>query len=311
MPTTDAAAARAVLAALGTAGVDYALLHGGERLDGPGAMSDIDIVVRIPPRAVITQVRTELDGRGLAPVTVWPYDVGGTATVFIMDRRGRSGVQLDMLYDPEGVGRYHVRSGELAADPSAGNGVPSVAEADRLVYLWAKRLAKRQEGRRVAVEASLHGLGSDIVREAAHRLITRDDWIGQLTGRKMSPRPRWRLATKRAALEVARIRSRLATPVGFWAHLPKGSGEVAGRVADRFGQVLVYAIAPRAPDTPAVWWWWYARQVLPIRLRPGLVISHGPRPRGVTPHLVLDDGPTDVDEIGARIVAAMSDRLDP
>ncbi|MBA2336914.1 MAG: hypothetical protein H0V96_03990 [Acidimicrobiia bacterium] len=311
MPTTDAAAARAVLAALGSAGVDYALLHGGERLDGPEPMSDIDIVVRIPPRAVITQARTELDEGGLAPVTLRPYDIGRTATLCVMDRRGRSGVQLDMLYDRDGIGRYHVRSGELVADPAAGKGVPSVAEADQLVYLWAKRLAKRQEGRRLAVEASLHHLGPDAVREAARRLITRDDWVGDLIGHRTSPRPHRRLATKRAALEIARLGSRLVTPIGFWAHLSRGDGEVARHVAERFGRILVYATAPRSPNARAAWWW-YARQVLPIRLRPGLVISHGRRPRGVTaPHLVLEDGATDVDEIGARIMAAMSDRLGP
>lgn len=101
----------------------------------------------------------------------------------------------------------------------------------------------------------------------------------------------------------------MVSPIGFWAHLSAAHDGVTGRVAERFGRVLVRATAPRSPDGPLAWPW-YATQVLPVRLRPGLVISHGERPRGLpAPDLIIGDGAVDVDEVAARVVSAMHERL--
>ena len=310
MPTTDGDAAVSVLAALRSADVDFAVLHGSERLARPGSLSDVDTVVGSSPRSTIDRARGELARRGMFPVLVWPYDIGGSSTVFLTDDRATSGVQLDMLHDPEGLGRYRIRSEALLSGSHASDGTPTVADTDRLIYLWVKRRSKRQDVPLGEVEASLQALAPEAVSEAAHRIVTRTDWIEEITGNVESSRTgRWSGAARRTMLQGRRVAWRLAAPIGFWAHLPGDEANTAARLAERFDRVLVRAKAVPAPGGHMPWPW-YAREVVPVRLRPGLVVSYGARPRWVpAPDLVLDDTPVDLDEIAARLVAAMSARL--
>jgi hypothetical protein len=309
VPTTDGAAALAVLEALREAGVDHAVLHGAELLDQPGLLSDVDIVVARSPESVIAAARPALRRQGLFPVVLWPYDIGGSSTVFLVDESARSGVQLDMLHDPRGLGRYRIRSGDLVSERSPGEASPSLVDPDRLVYLWVKRRSKGQDGRLGEVVAALRALDPAAVGEAARRLLTRDDWIAEITG---DPRPpgtgRWHGAPQRALLQARRVAGRLTAPIGFWAHLSGDAGEVATSAAARFARVLVEAKAIRAPagwSAPV----WYCREVVPIRLRPGLVVSYGRRPSGIGgPDLELGMGMT-VDAVVAQLVRSMHGRL--
>jgi hypothetical protein len=85
-------------------------------------------------------------------------------------------------------------------------------------------------------------------------------------------------------------------------------GEVAAAAAARFARVLVVAKAIPAPgewSTPV----WYCREVVPVRLRPGLVVSHARRPSGMGgPDLELTAGMT-VDAVVAQLVRSMHGRL--
>jgi hypothetical protein len=308
VPTTDGAAALAVLAALREAGVDHAILHGAERLGQPGGLSDVDIVVARPPGSVIAAAQPALRRKGLFPVVVWPYDIGGSSTVFLVDESAMTGVQLDMLHDPRGLGRYRIRSGAFVSELVPGEASPSLVELDRLVYLWVKRRSKAQDGRLEEVVDALGTFEPAAVGEAARRLITRDEWIEEMTGDRVPlGGGRWRGASQRALLRGRRLAGRLTAPVGFWAHLSGDAAEVAAAAAARFARTLVAAEAMPAPAgrvAPI----WYCRRVVPIRLRPGLVVSYGRRPWAVDPDIELGSGMT-VDVVVARLVGAMHRRL--
>ena len=309
MPTTDGASALAVLAALGDADVGFAVLHGVERLDEPGALSDVDIVVDRPPVSVIAAAGSALRRRALFPVVVWPYDIGGSSTVFLVDESARSGVQLDMLHDPQGLGRYRIRSGDLVREHASGEAFPTLVEPDRLVYLWAKRRSKGQDRRLGDVATSMRGLEPTAVGDAARRLLTRHDWIEEMTGERANrPNGRWHAALARTLLRGRRIATRLSSPVGFWAHLAGDDGAIAAEAAERFARVLVVARAVRAPaGRPAPVW--YAREVAPIRLRPGLVVSYGHRPRAVPAPDVELGAAMAADDVVAELVRSMHRRL--
>jgi hypothetical protein len=240
---------------------------------------------------------------------VWPYDIAGSSTVFLVDESARNGVQLDMLHDPRGVGRYRIRSGDLVSERSPGGASQSLVDPDRLVYLWVKRRSKGEDGRLGEVVAALRALDPAAVGEAARRLLTRDDWIAEITGDPAPPgTARWHGAPQRGLLRARRVAGRVAAPIGFWAHLSGDYGEVAAAAAARFARVLVVAKAIPAPgewSTPV----WYCREVVPVRLRPGLVVSHGRRPSGMGgPDLELTAGMT-VDAVVAQLVRSMHGRL--
>ena len=121
--------------------MEFAGLHGFERFESDN-LSDIDIVVGSNPRAVVRVAESSWRRRGLLPIVLWPYDVGGTHTVILATPNAKDCVQLDMLYDVNGRGRYGVRSDALLASRGPGTVAPTVSEVARLVYLWQKRQLK-------------------------------------------------------------------------------------------------------------------------------------------------------------------------
>ena len=138
MPTTSGELARACLAGLRDAGAKFAVLHDYEQLESD-QISDVDIVVGQDPRTVIRATERCGAERGLLPIILWPYDIGGTVTLFLATPDARDGVQLDMLHDPDGVGRYGVRSEILLQFVEERPIAPVVDSAARLLYLWQKR----------------------------------------------------------------------------------------------------------------------------------------------------------------------------
>ena len=114
MPTTSGELARACLAGLRDAGAKFAVLHDYEQLESD-RMSDVDIVVGQDPRTVIRATESMWRERGLLPIILWPYDIGGTATLFLATPDARDGVQLDMLHDP--VWHRKVRGSERHPAP--------------------------------------------------------------------------------------------------------------------------------------------------------------------------------------------------
>ena len=81
------------------------VLHGEERIGSPALDSDLDLAVALLPRAIVEKVTDGLNNRGLVPALIWPYDIGGSASLLVSTHDGYAGAQIDRLYYPEGRGR--------------------------------------------------------------------------------------------------------------------------------------------------------------------------------------------------------------
>ena len=141
----DAALARAVLADLADPD-PWILLHGESSLVGRGPLSDVDTTVgSVTVDELLRSLQTAPGGLQL--VAVWPYDCRGVALFLASSRLDRV-VQLDVLADPEGLGRYGVRTAELAAR-AVGTEHPwrRPDPLDQALYLLSKRTAKGQADR--------------------------------------------------------------------------------------------------------------------------------------------------------------------
>jgi hypothetical protein len=300
MATTDHRLALASLEGMREAGVRFALLHGGERL-ASGQVSDVDLVVGDDPPAVVRRVAAPWAARGLVPVVLWPYDIGGTATVFLATPDATEGVQLDLLFDPDGVGKYGIRSSALLASADPTTGLPMVSATAGLIYLWQKRVAKADPAQldeltRVARTADSRELVavSEIVTgsaAAAHQLLAGQPVL----------RIRHRKHPLRQGIRATR---RVAKPVGFWTHAAEA--DTAIELARRCARFLVCSGTAPTPSPIRQPAWWIA-SIQPVRLRPGVFLSHGPLPRWPAPDLVLSA--SSADEAARQLTAAMNARL--
>src|SRR5690606_34870843 len=122
--------------------VTFAVIHGEDRLVRHKVASDVDLVVDRPVHDLVGAVGEEWRGVGLYPVVVWPYDVGGTGSVFLFTPDAADGVQLDVLFDPGGAGQYGIRSGALLDRREPGQVFPRVSSEAAAVYLLSKRVGK-------------------------------------------------------------------------------------------------------------------------------------------------------------------------
>jgi hypothetical protein len=310
--TTDSRLAAAAIGALDRSGVGYAVLHGEERLVDAESepAGDTDLVVDRPPRAVLAAARTELERVGLSPVLCLEYDVGGTATVFLSDDIGRRGVQLDLLFDPTGVGRYRLSSTRLLACRQSWRGTSVIAPEAQVVYLWRKRSAKRQVGRLAEVREQAQQLDRAALRRCALDLVrtsTAADDI--LAGRPASQR---RVRPRALLLHGRRVASRAWRPAGFWLHLTDGSHPEALGLRNRFCDLLPNATALAGPRGPADMVR-FVNRVMSARLRGGLVITFGSRGalRPLRPDSEIAVAGRHEDENAHRLVSAMADRLRP
>jgi hypothetical protein len=302
MGTTDARLACASLEGMKEAGARFALLHGRERLL-EGIVSDIDMVVGEHPTAVVQRSAAVWGSRGLMPVMVWPYDVGGTATVFLATPDATEGVQLDLLYDLNGIGRYGVKSPPLLSTADSSEAIPSVSDAASLIYQWQKRTVKRDEARLAALTELANGMDRRALLLASEAITgSRDPACRMLEGRPVFLRPRFNRHLGRRGIRLVR---RVARPVGFWAHASESA--IGAGLTSLFSRFLVRA---RTQPTPSVlrqpaWW---LTSIQPIRLRPALIVSTGKLARWGTPDVVLGAPST----VGAarQLTAAMAARFE-
>src|SRR5438552_15767372 len=143
MATSSGRLAAAALDALAASAVRFAVLHKEDLVATEAIESDVDIVVAGDPMAVLGGALPALHGAGLHPVAFWPYDVARTGTIFLATADATEGVQLDMLSDPKGEGKYGVRSAVLLARAVPGLRWPTISREHRLLYLLRKRSVKR------------------------------------------------------------------------------------------------------------------------------------------------------------------------
>ena len=270
MPTTSGELARVCLAGLTEAGVRFAVLHGYEHLE-TDRISDVDIVVGQDPRVVIREAEGSWRERGLVPIIMWPYDIGATVTLFLATRDANDGVQLDMLYDPEGIGRYGVRSNVLLRYVEERPLAPVVERAARLLYLWQKRTAKDQAERLDSLRQEAIGIDPDRLESMSREITGSASSAWGLVGSGVVTTPRRRLAV---IARLSRLATRIRHPIGAWVHV--SLDDVGSELTRRLSRHLIIVRSARLPPLVRQAMW-YLVDVAPVRYRPGIFISVGRR----------------------------------
>jgi len=294
MATTSAGAALSAVAAIEKSRAGFAVLHDEPALARGEVASDVDLVVDRDVFQLARTVMKEWVGLDLHPVVVWPYDVGGTGSIFLTTSDAGQGVQLDVLHDTKGSGRYGARSDLLLGSAVPGERFTTVAAAERAAYLLAKRLSKGEVDKARELSASLSASGVDLE-------VLRPDiatMVGSFLANETIPeawerKPSW-----------GHLVSRLRQPAGAWVELlGEDAITVAAELAMRFGRILPHA---RSLAGPHIGGW--ATSVAPIRWRAGLVVSHGKR-IGITPRpdISIDDSAS-VSEAAAITVSSLAAR---
>jgi hypothetical protein len=306
VPTTSAAVANRALEALDGSGVRFALLHNEDRLAAGETPTDVDVIVHRPVDQALRGAVAQLHRRGLRPILVWPYDVG-SLTVFLSDATANEGLQLDLLSDPAGHGKYGLRTAEVLRASVAGARWPVLDPLDALVYQLRKRSIKGQGARVAELLENAPFTTRDIRDRGRHILSPHAAYqLAALLGGRGAVAP----ASAAAGLErMRRLVRRAVLPIGFWAHLPDPAARaVAARIAERLDRIVVRADVVPGPSTAAAARW-YLRRVAPVRWRPGIVISVGgatPRP---APDLTVGPRSTgSAEELIPAVVTAMCRR---
>jgi hypothetical protein len=285
---------KAIVVIQGT-GVRHAILHGEGDLVRGKVDTDVDIVTDRSVHEVARSAASQWQAIGLFPIIVWPYDTGGTGSIFLSTLDARTGVQLDILYDPEGRGRYGVKSDLLLNGALAGEQFTTVAPAQRTAYLLAKRISKGQtsEARRLIDLVPPAEVDLAVLRPAVAEVVRSylEDGSSQ-TGWQRRPSP-------------GRLLARLRNPVGAWVELAADDDDVvAAELISRFRLFLPHAVLTPAPNLGA-----WVTAVAPVRWRAGIVASHGRRSPIIPAPDVSIPERVSVDEACRRTVSALSLRI--
>lgn len=303
MGTTNANVAREALYALREAGVQFAFLHGKENLEH-GQLSDLDLTVEKKPITVIRLAKPSWMARGLRPILVWQYDIGDTRTVFLATPDARAGVQLDLLHDVRGIGKYGINSEAILTTADLSKELPAVSESARLIYEWRKRSLKRDQRSLQMLYERAKTLEPSTLQSSSLSLTGSTETSRCIVaGVPVATRRRW----LHSPLEsLSRVAGRLLKPIGFWLHVQDRS--IAEELILRFSRILASAeIGEPPPVGFSVLSWWVTR-VFPTVIRPAVFVSHGNVPRFPSPDLVIEA--RDADGAARQAVAAMADRLD-
>lgn len=280
--------------------IEYAILHGADRVDSQSVVSDIDVVVGVSPPEVIRRVSRCLESAGLVPVMEWPYDVAQTRTVFLATVDGGDAVQLDMLHDRWGLGKYAVKSDALLQRSARTNGRPVLAPVDELVYLIRKRTVKRDATALAALRARMSEVPARDLEvsirstlSSSGRRSVRAFVAGVERARALRP--------LNGLSDLVRRVRRLFRPTGFWVHC--ADEQTAEFLCTRFATYLPNVVrsgsVSRLTQVPILLW---------RRLKPGVVVTHGARHRLFSPDVVVEG--LSPDEAIRTAVAEFRDRTE-
>ena len=267
MGTTSGALAASVIDALVDQDVSFAVLHRAAELHDGKVESDIDLVVADPPLVLMRRLRSALGRLDLNTVMVWRYDAGQTLTFFLARSDLGEGVQLDLLCDPLGHGKYGIRTGVLLEETQRAEW-PQLLPLPGKLYLLRKRIVKGQQDRVSQLVTELGAFSSEeiersidrlLVRKAAHSV--RAALVGELT-RSASATP-W-------LARASRLGGRILNPTGAWVHGDRLAPEAAREIAGHLQRFI-----PRVEVGPARGRSWRLRHIEPLRRRPAVVISYG------------------------------------
>ena len=273
MGISSGALASSVIDAFGEQGIRFAVLHRASDLREGTVESDVDLVVADPPLEIVGRLQGALDRLDLKAVMVWRYDAGETLTIFLARSDLSDGLQLDLLCDRRGVGKYGVRTDALLDATEPGRW-PQLLPLPEKLYLLRKRLVKKQQDRVRQLVAEIGTYPPREVELNIDRLLVakaarsvRAALNGQMT--QSGTATPWRS-------RILRWARRAVKPTGAWIHGEALTAETAWEISDRLKGYI-----PRVEVGPAKGWWWRLRHVEPRRRRPALVITFGRNAAGV------------------------------
>jgi hypothetical protein len=158
----------ALLDALENTLVPYAVLHREADAAAGVIESDIDVVLGRPACEVIPALVAALSGIDAGLAMIWPYDTN-SLTTFWLSRDCRSGVQLDLVCDPNGRGRYGLRTERALHCTERGERWMRLKPEVEQTYLVAKRWAKSDA---VRLREIVSGNGGNYSVELAEQLLS-------------------------------------------------------------------------------------------------------------------------------------------
>lgn len=300
MPTSDGVAAKALVDELACVTSNFVVVHHEADVALGLVRSDVDVVVDEPVPSVLLKLSAGAKKIGLRPICFWPYDVG-SISAFWCGPTGSTGVQLDLTFDPRGIGRYGFRSNELLEGAVRGDRWWRPAPIDEVIYQLRKRLVKCDVLQFNELTRTVASQNVNAVLDRAKVLLT-SAAASELAGALHSHH---RLKRRLRTTDFVRYARRVRNPIGYWAHLPDADPALAQQVADRFDRVLVRAVSVRLPDRAPATWCEEAR-IGAHRLRPHAIFSTGARRQRRADGLL--EG-CDVDDLSARAVDAMARRV--
>jgi len=138
MATTDGEFLAGILDRLHSV-CSVAFLHAESAAAAGELRSDADLVVPMPARDCMKQMRRSLDNYARLVLT-FPYDTGAESYFFLGPED--QGAQVDLMHDPMGRGRLGLRSDALLQSAVAGDRWPRLAHLDLQIYTFLKRTMK-------------------------------------------------------------------------------------------------------------------------------------------------------------------------
>lgn len=277
MAITDGDLAAALVDALASSGHRLAVLHREADAAKGEVSSDIDLIADVPGPELMASCRPAIQALGLSLVSIWQYDYRSTTLVFATST-ATEGVQIDVVCDASGRGKYGLRTNRLLDRVVSGQRWHTLGPADAARYLLVKGSVKRQDNRIRAAEAELKGIPATESFPGAFRELG-----------PVHSLARW-------VMTLGRYTRRLTDPPGFWVHIEQEG--LQDEVYRRFARFMPYA--HKSNLTPATW----ARAHI-ARLRAGIYVTQGGRAHFAD--MVLKSGLT-ADEATRLIVSKMSQR---
>lgn len=308
MPITQPDLPLRVLNCFQLSGVGFLVLHEEEKVGTADLISDVDIAINMPVHTALDLACQSLAESGVVIALVWPYDVGGGASVFFSDPEGENGAQIDALYDLRGSGRYGLRSDRFFPRQQVGFRYPTPDRLDALLYVARKAAVK---GKRFELDQACKTITSafavHLVQDRVRTLFS-SSAARSLLRTLRGGQPRWNLRPVRWVKSFMRLLERLRRPIGYWVHIAgPGAEETALALESRFGRWLVNASSGRSPTGLAAMFWW-ATVVMPVRWRPAVFFSYSEnRLRWPQPDMILSSSPTNA-SLASSIVAAMAQK---
>jgi hypothetical protein len=302
----SAECAHKALQAFGRAGVGYAFLHGETEVAVGTVRGDLDLVVSEPALQCLRRARHHLADEGLCILSAWANDVGGTGAVCIADRRGEAGVQLDLLYDPRGAGKFGIRTTRAMKRTVKGERWPTLPDIERLLYVARKGQLKGDRMRTARTLTALREHDPAQVDQVLQWLFSfrpRLELRRLLAGRGPLPGGR-RLSHLRSLWRYA---DRMRAPAGHWVEVyGDGSAAIGSSLADRLEPLMIGVARGPRPGHNAAFLWWWVMSVLPTRVRAGAYVSWAGVSAGKRADVVLEVA--EVDELVAASVDAFERR---